>query len=704
MLLTHHEMDDPTAPAGFQTVFVKRQCMHCDEPACVAACPVTALEKTAEGPVVYDANKCIGCRYCMLACPFGAISSDWSSLAPKVSKCTLCSDRLPFDAPTERNGEKLSADELQRSVTGHSMPACVQTCPADALDFGDRDVMLAKARDRIAKSNGKYVDHIWGEKEAGGTATLYLSSVPFEKLGMPDVGTESYPARSIPALAAVPPAVVGVGALLGALSAWAEAPSAVAAAGSNSPQRGVRCSRRSSGPRQRAARLIMASARSRSWPASSLGLGGSTRLSSRGAGDSGSSDLVWIALAASASATAAITSRVQRKDLYSIGRSAVHRAAQLLLRHRTLLADLGLLARLAARGQSPEHSAMFEVSWCVSLTSPSSSSSSCPSSSSGSVCSGRWSAGRRQPAVGWSSRSPCSCGSSRATCLTALHAALFAAALSPWSSVRGKREIHSGPARDRGVTLSTMPELARLSLYLLVPNRARPVWWSPVMPIWFFLSAIAAGLSRVMLVGMWVAAWGRRLRMEQLTVVGQFTFWALLVYGIVRLGDLAVRGQLGAAFTGPKAPFFLVEFVVGLVIPVLLLATRKLRENPRALFFGALLGCVGVILNRTNVVIYALDLKGPIPSWVPEPYSPSVYEWGLSIGLIAAAIFLYGLAVRKMPILVKEEGSARVNHDAPRTAARQPDSGSYFFSSCFSSLSTPSSSSTSGFVSPTAAG
>jgi formate dehydrogenase iron-sulfur subunit len=137
--------------------------------------------------------------------------------------------------------------------------------------------------------------------------------------------------------------------------------------------------------------------------------------------------------------------------------------------------------------------------------------------------------------------------------------------------------------------------------------------------------------------------------------VAQFTFWALLVYGIVRLGDLAVRGQLGSAFTGPKAPFFLVEFVVGLVIPLLLLATRKLRENPRALFFGALLGCAGVILNRTNVVIYALDLKGPIPSWVPEPYSPSVYEWGLSIGLIAAAIFLYGLAVRKMPILVKED-------------------------------------------------
>ncbi len=206
------------------------------------------------------------------------------------------------------------------------------------------------------------------------------------------------------------------------------------------------------------------------------------------------------------------------------------------------------------------------------------------------------------------------------------------------------------------VTLSTMHQSSLGSLYLLVPDKLDPAWWSPVMPIWFFLSAIAAGLTAVTLVGMWVAkAWGRRQRMEQLAVVGQFTFWALLVYGIVRLGDLAVRGQLGAAFTGPKAAFFTAEIVLGLVIPLLLLATRKLRENPRALFLGALLACGGVILNRTNVVIYALDLEGPIPQWVPEPYSPSMYEWGLSIGLIAATIFLYGLAVRKMPILVKEQ-------------------------------------------------
>ena len=89
MLITHHEIDDPKAPAGFRDIFTKRQCMHCDEPACVSACPVTALKKDVEGPVVYHPEICIGCRYCMWACPFGAISAQWDKLAPEISKCTL---------------------------------------------------------------------------------------------------------------------------------------------------------------------------------------------------------------------------------------------------------------------------------------------------------------------------------------------------------------------------------------------------------------------------------------------------------------------------------------------------------------------------------------------------------------------------------------------------------------------------------------
>jgi formate dehydrogenase iron-sulfur subunit len=206
------------------------------------------------------------------------------------------------------------------------------------------------------------------------------------------------------------------------------------------------------------------------------------------------------------------------------------------------------------------------------------------------------------------------------------------------------------------VTLSTMHQSSLGSLYLLVPDKLDPAWWSPLMPVWFFLSATAAGLSLVILVAMWVSkAWGRRLRMEQLAVVGQFAFWALLAYLAVRVGGLAIRGQLGAALASPRVGLFAAEMVLGGLIPLVMFGTRRLRENPVTLFWAALLACGGVVLNRANVVIYALDLKGPIPQSHPQSYAPSVYEWGLSLGLIAATIFLFGWAVRNLPILSKEE-------------------------------------------------
>jgi len=663
MLLTHHEVDDPSASAGFHTIFVKQQCMHCNEPACASACPVTALEKTAAGPVVYDVDKCIGCRYCMLACPFGAISSDWSSLAPKVSKCTLCNDRLPFHAPTERNGVELSADEHQLSVAGHSMPACVQACPADALDFGDRDEMLAKAKARIAGSNGAYVDHIYGEKEAGGTSTLYLSAVPFEKLGMPDVGTESYPARSKVALASVPPAVVGVGAFLGGVYAWGRRKAAVALAEGEShhvefaPLRGKFWT-----PANLVLAALMAFAALSFVVRFALGLGGSTHLSNTwGWGLWIVFDLVWIALAAGAFATAAIVYVFRRHDLYSLGRSAVLIG---LLSYSfvtvTLIADLGLpwhAWQLAF--QHPEHSAMFEVSWCVSMYVTILALEFLP------VVFERF--GMQRALERWKSLAPIWVVVavtafvwllSRNVGWAGLACAVFA--FLAWS-FRAREGANPVPAllAIAAVTLSTMHQSSLGSLYLLVPDKLDAAWWSPVMPICFFLSAIVAGLSAVILVAVWVArSWSRRPRMEQLSVLGQFLFWALIVYGLVRVGDVAVRGQLGHALTGPKAPFFLAEIVLGVVIPLGLLATKASRGSRGTLFLGALLACGGVILNRTNVVVYALSLKGPIPQSDPQSYAPSLYEWGLSVGLIAATVFLYGWAVRNLPIIQKDEQTA----------------------------------------------
>lgn len=176
----------------FYFVFNKVQCMHCEHPACAAACPVGALQKTPDGPVVYDDTKCFGCRYCMVACPFGIPTFEWKEPLPWVRKCTFC---------TDRQSKGLN-------------PACVTACPAGALEFGEREALLQEARERIAASRDKYVNHIYGEKEVGGTSWLYLSPVPFEKLGFPVLSSEPVTLDVERAMGAVPPVLFGVAAAM----------------------------------------------------------------------------------------------------------------------------------------------------------------------------------------------------------------------------------------------------------------------------------------------------------------------------------------------------------------------------------------------------------------------------------------------------------------------------------------------------------
>ena len=176
----------------FHFVFTKLQCMHCEYPACVVACPVGALQKTPDGPVVYDDNKCFGCRYCMVACPFGIPSFEWDKPLPWIRKCNFCANRL--------------AEGLE--------PACVAACTTGALKFGKREELITEARERIAAEPDKYVDHIYGEKEVGGTSWLYLSPVPFEKLGFESHGPEPVTINAARAMGAVPPVLLGVAAAM----------------------------------------------------------------------------------------------------------------------------------------------------------------------------------------------------------------------------------------------------------------------------------------------------------------------------------------------------------------------------------------------------------------------------------------------------------------------------------------------------------
>jgi formate dehydrogenase iron-sulfur subunit len=164
-------------------VYLKKQCMHCNEPACTAACLTQAMYKTQEGAVIWRGDKCMGCRYCMVSCPFDVPKFEYHSSNPKIEKCNMCYSRL----------------------SDGKVPACVENCPAEALLFGPRKDLIREARKRINENPEQYVDHVYGEHEAGGTGFLYLSGVPFEELGLNTaIQTESYPGLSKGFLYSVP--------------------------------------------------------------------------------------------------------------------------------------------------------------------------------------------------------------------------------------------------------------------------------------------------------------------------------------------------------------------------------------------------------------------------------------------------------------------------------------------------------------------
>jgi formate dehydrogenase iron-sulfur subunit len=205
------------------------------------------------------------------------------------------------------------------------------------------------------------------------------------------------------------------------------------------------------------------------------------------------------------------------------------------------------------------------------------------------------------------------------------------------------------------VTLSTMHQSSLGSLFLLTPDSLAPAWWSPVLPVSFFLSSVAAGTAFVILMETWIAKGWRRPLPKALAAMGQIAFWSLLVYLVFRLGDMAMRGQLASAFTGRFGALFFIEIVVFGFVPLFLLGSSALRARPEILYVGALFAAFGIVLNRMNVVLFAQTFKGPPPGFRPLSYMPSVAEWGISIGLIAATIFLFGFAARHLPMLTKSE-------------------------------------------------
>jgi len=178
--------------------YVRRQCRHCLEPACVEACIVGALKKTPEGAVVYNRDICIGCRYCMIACPYEIPRYSWEDAVPYIQKCHFCYDRV------QNEGQE---------------PACVAHCPAGATIFGEREQLLAEAKKRIRENPDRYINRIWGEHEVGGSSVLYISDV---SLNLTDLDSSiadgtPMPERTFKILKHMPAVFVGMSAAMGGI-------------------------------------------------------------------------------------------------------------------------------------------------------------------------------------------------------------------------------------------------------------------------------------------------------------------------------------------------------------------------------------------------------------------------------------------------------------------------------------------------------
>jgi ferredoxin len=151
------------------------------------------MYKTQEGPVIWRSGKCMGCRFCMVSCPFDVPKFEYNERNPEIQKCNMCWDRL------ESGGK----------------PACVEACPADALVFGMKRELMEIARLQIYSQPSRYVHHIYGEYEVGGTDWLYLAAVPFAQLGFrTDLGTTPYPEYTRDFLYTVPVVLFGLPAFL----------------------------------------------------------------------------------------------------------------------------------------------------------------------------------------------------------------------------------------------------------------------------------------------------------------------------------------------------------------------------------------------------------------------------------------------------------------------------------------------------------
>ena len=622
------------AQSDAKPLFTKVNCLHCNHAACVSACIVGALEKRPDGSVVYDPWKCIGCRYCMVACPFQIPTYEYDNvLTPQVRKCDFCATR------TQR-GE---------------VPACVKECPRQVMTFGKRDQLLAMAHKRIEAHPDRYLNQVYGEEEAGGTSWLYLSNRPFEQTGFVKVGTDAPPAltesiqHGVFKYWAAPVAIYGFLASMfwytGRRAQLATAVGETIDVELDQPDTKTLSythQKHVAQPLPLEEHITAERAKAKLltpgvWFLISMvlvgvvaglyrfifGLQAATNLDQQHpwglwiAMDVGSG----IALAGGGFVTAALVHIFHREHYHAVARSALLTA---LLGYTFyvpgLLADIGRWYNIwhpMLPSMWQGNSALFEVGMCVMIYLTVQYIELTPI-----VC----------EAIGLNDR--------------------WTAKVKGWAKmVHDALEKIMPALLVLGVTLSCFHQSSLGNLMVIAQYKMHPLWWSPIAPLHFLLSAMMVGFPMVIFT-MIFAAWSlnRKPDMDVLTPLSRYVPLFLAIYLATKIGDLAVRGTYTYLTDGSfRSLSWMVEIVGGVIVPMVMLLMPAVRRNSTKLATACLMVILGVVLNRLNVFLVAFD-----PPFAQRTYFPSVVELGLSIGLVAALMLTYRVAVTYLPVLEPE--------------------------------------------------
>jgi len=645
---------------------IKVQCFHCNEPACYSSCIVTAFTKQKNGAVTYDPWRCMGCRYCMVACPFQIPAYEYgNALTPQVRKCTFCFDRI-------------------KSPEG--LPACVEICPVQCLTFGRRSDLLELARQKIHEKPDQYISHIYGEHEAGGTSWLYLAGVSFEKLGFVQAGPTPPPRLTETIQHGVfryfiPP--LSLYALLGGVMRLSKEkedtgegnpakgnpyPGAAMASPAEKVDEWEMASRdpgvlleepvaeaegtlpmcgkvRHIGEIRHAVHhaapvrkkfltpgvwgllTLMALMGVVAFLRFTRGIGAVSNLNDQYPWG------IWIgidvatgvALAAGGFTTAALAHIFHRERYEAITRPAILTA---MLGYTFvalgLLFDLGRYYNIwhpLLPSMWSGHSVLFEVGMCVML----------------------------YLTVLYIEFLPIVCERFRGRVRLPGHLSRLNGAverllgfLEQWLDRTISLFIIAG------VVLSCLHQSSLGALMLIAPYKVHPLWWTPILPLFFLLSAIAVGYPMVIFESMIASrTFGQKPEMNVLAPLARIIPILLAIYLAFKVGDSAIRGTYRYLADGStQSIMFLVETTVGVLLPLILLFSRKVRNHPRWLFISAALIILGVALNRINCFITAYT-----PPYAEKPYFPAIGEIAVTAGLIAGLIFCYRLIVTVFPVL-----------------------------------------------------